>query len=117
MATTHLTPELTNFRNILKKSNFPEADKLNYPYLFQNPKHPTSQKNFEKVIEWYLKDFNLSVTKKLQSKGYDFLSLNGPELISILFKISRDEFKVGAKNANSAAAKLSITQCHHVGHH
>lgn len=108
MATTHLTPELTNFRNILKKSGFPEAEKLNYPYLFQNPKHPTSQKNFEKVIEWYLKDFNLNVTKKLQTKGYDFLSLEGAELISILFKISRDEFKVA--NGNSAAAKLSITQ-------
>ena len=97
-----MTPELTSLRSILIKTNFPQADCLNYPILFNNAKVQECHQNFIKVLEYFFKEYDLPLIQKLKDspKSPDnFISLEGSSVsfINAVFKIMRDFFDVKLK--------------------
>lgn len=98
-----LSPELTKFRSILIKTRFPNANQLNYPALFDSKN--VQNEDFIKILDYFFKEYDIGLIKKIRARGYDFVSLEGVDFVNSCFKIMRDYFNIKL-NLNSTQFNL-----------
>merc|ERR1712035_168974 len=85
-----MNQDLHKLRTILIKTNFKNADKLNYPVIFKNKNEPYIQ-----VLDYFFKRYSPTISKQISEKlNIQFQGQTGDKFLTSVWKIMRDYFNI-----------------------
>ena len=87
-----MNQDLHRLRTVLIKTNFKNAEKLNYPIIFQNKTEPYFQ-----VLNYFFKTFCPKISKQISDAKYQVQGQTGDKFLISVWKIMRDFFNVQLK--------------------